>query len=150
MNDIYDIYDMILHKLKEKGYKLTPQRKAVIDTILNNEHKHLNTEEIYDVLKKQYPNMGLATVYRTLIVLDELGVISKVNFDDGYIRYEIITDNTQHRHHHLICTNCGKITEVMEDLLDDLEKTVELKYEFKITDHNLKIYGLCKECLDDQ
>lgn len=94
--------------------------------------------------------MGLATVYRTLIVLDELGVISKINFDDGYIRYEIITDDTHHRHHHLICSRCGKVIEVTEDLLDDLEKIVEQKYEFKIDDHSLKIYGLCKECLDDQ
>ncbi len=147
MNDVYEI---ILQKLKEQGYKLTPQRKAVIDTILNNDHKHLNTEEIYDALKEQYPKMGLATVYRTLIVLDELSVISKINFDDGYIRYEIITDSSHHRHHHLICNRCGKVIEVMEDLLDDLEKIVEQKYEFKIIDHNLKIYGLCKECLDDQ
>ena len=147
MNDVYEI---ILQKLKEQGYKLTPQRKAVIDTILNNDHKHLNTEEIYDALKEKYPKMGLATVYRTLIVLDELGVISKINFDDGYIRYEIITDSNLHRHHHLICNRCGKVIEVMEDLLDDLEKIVEQKYKFKIIDHNLKIYGLCKECLDDQ
>ncbi|MCD6436100.1 MAG: transcriptional repressor [Clostridiales bacterium] len=143
-------HEIILKKLKLNGYKLTPQRKAVIDVILKNEHKHLNTEEIYDALKKKYPKMGLATVYRTLLILDKISVVSKVNFDDGYIRYEINTDSSHHHHHHLICIKCGKVIEVIEDLLDDLERTVEQKYEFKIDNHNVKIYGLCKECLDDQ
>ncbi|MBN2260853.1 MAG: transcriptional repressor [Clostridiales bacterium] len=143
-----DVYTSILQKVKIKGYKLTPQRKAVIDTILKNDHRHLNTEEIYEIVKELYPNIGLATVYRTLIVLDELDVITKMNFDDGCIRYEMNSET--HQHHHLICRNCGNVIEVMEDLLDDLEKTVEKKYQFKIIDHNLKIYGLCKNCLDSQ
>jgi Fur family ferric uptake transcriptional regulator len=145
MNDIF--YD-ILNRVKEKGYKLTPQRKAVVLAILNHDHMHLNTEEIYALVKEEYPKIGLATVYRTLIVLDELDVITKMNFDDGCIRYEINSET--HQHHHLICRNCGKVIEVMEDLLDDIEAMVEEKYQFKIIDHNLKIYGLCKHCLDNQ
>lgn len=141
-------FNFILGKLKEKGYKLTPQRKVVIDIILRDNHRHLNTEEIYEQVKKTYPNIGLATVYRTLIVLDELGIITRMNFDDGCIRYEMNSD--EHQHHHLICKNCGRVIEVMEDLLEDLEVTVEQKYRFKIIDHNLKIYGLCEDCMKNQ
>ena len=143
-----DQYNQILTKLKKQGYKLTPQRKVVIDIILSHNHRHLNTEEIYEQVKVKYPNIGLATVYRTLIVLDELGIIARMNFDDGCILYEMNSDD--HQHHHLICKNCGKVIEMMEDLLEDLEETVEKNYQFKIIDHNLKIYGLCKDCIDNQ
>lgn len=142
------VYEEILVKLKTKGYKLTPQRKVVVDIILKNDHRHLNTEEIYEQVKKIYPNIGLATVYRTLIVLDELKVISKMNFDDGCVRYEM--NSEEHQHHHLICKNCGRVIEVMEDLLEELEITVEKNYQFRISDHNLKFYGLCKDCKDNQ
>ena len=141
-------FESVLDKLKSKGYKLTPQRKVVIDIIMCNNHMHLNTEEIYEQVKKKYPNIGLATVYRTLIVLDELEIITKMNFDDGCVRYEM--HSSDHQHHHLICRNCGKVIEVMEDLLEDLEITVEKKYNFKIIDHTLKIYGLCEDCKDGQ
>lgn len=141
-------YDQILVKLKEMGYKLTPQRKVVIDIILKHDHRHLNTEEIYEQVKQTHPNIGLATVYRTLIVLDDLGIITRMNFDDGCIRYEMNSDD--HQHHHLICKRCGRVIEVMEDLLEDLEITVEKNYRFKIIDHNLKFYGLCDECRKSQ
>ena len=142
------IYKDIFDKMKSLGYKLTPQRKVVIDIILKNDHNHLNTEEIYEQVKSYYPNIGLATVYRTLIILSDIKVINKINFDDGCIRYEINT--IDHQHHHLICRNCGKVIEVKEDLLEELEVVVEKKYQFKIIDHNLKFYGLCKNCIDNQ
>lgn len=144
-----DNYSDILKKMKLKGYKLTPQRKTIIDAIFNNncDSLHLSAEEIYDIVKINFPDIGLATVYRTLIVLDELKIISKINFDDGCDRYEMIAE--KHQHHHLICKKCGKVIEVSEDLLEKLEKTVEKNYEFKIIDHNVKIYGLCKKCSND-
>lgn len=142
------IYKDIFEKMQSLGYKLTPQRKVVIDIIFKNDHNHLNTEEIYEHVKLQYPKIGLATVYRTLIVLSDIKVINKINFDDGCIRYEI--NSTNHQHHHLICRNCGKVIEVKEDLLEELEVIVENNYQFKIIDHNLKFYGLCKDCIDNQ
>src|SRR5690606_19103353 len=95
--------------LKEEGYKLTTQRKAILDAILENHEKHLNPEEIYNIVKLKCPDIGIATVYRTLQLFEKLNIVCRVNFDDGYNRYELIYDTEQHQHHHLICLNCGKV-----------------------------------------
>ncbi len=131
--------------LKEKGFKLTSQRGSVLDIILENTGKHLSAEEIYDLVKINCPEIGLATVYRTMQVLDELGLVYKNNFDDGRTRYEI-TQNEDHQHHHLVCRKCGKVIEVEEDLLEQLEHQVEKKYNFSITNHKVKFFGYCNEC----
>ncbi|WP_138203208.1 Fur family transcriptional regulator [Haloimpatiens lingqiaonensis] len=135
--------------LKNKGYKLTPQRRAVVSIIIDNEGKHLTAEEIYDLVKEQCPEIGLATVYRTVQLLEQLGVISKLELDDGCARYELVHEDENHKHHHLICTKCGKVTEVKDDLLEDLEGKIEETYKFKIYDHSLKFYGLCRNCIDN-
>jgi Fur family ferric uptake transcriptional regulator len=134
------------NNLKEKGYKLTPQRRAILDTIIKSEGKHLTAEEIYELVKVDCPEIGLATVYRTVLLLDELGVICKLDLNDGCSRYELVHQNENHQHHHLICTNCGKVLEVEGDLLENLEKNIEEKCNFEIKNHSLKFYGLCSDC----
>ena len=84
MNSNHESYKK---KLKEAGYKLTPQRIAIINAIAESKGEHLNTEEIYDIVKQRNPEMGLATVYRTLQLLDELEVVSSLNLEDGCVRY---------------------------------------------------------------
>ena len=138
--------DQLKTLLREKGYKLTPQRRAVLNIIMENQGEHLNTEEIYDLVKVQCPDIGLATVYRTLQILDEMGLILKINLDDGCSRYEYNHHQDDHQHHHLICQNCGKIIEVGEDLLEPLEEQITEKYQFTITDHKVKFFGLCAKC----
>jgi Fur family transcriptional regulator, ferric uptake regulator len=132
--------------LKEKGYKLTPQRRAIVDMIINSEGKHLTAEEIYDLVKVDCPEIGLATVYRTIVLLEELGIICKLDLGDGCARYELIHDEESHQHHHLVCSNCGKVIEVEGDLLESIEQNIEKKYEFRIQNHSLKFFGLCSEC----
>ncbi|MDO5038116.1 Fur family transcriptional regulator [Clostridium sp.] len=132
--------------LKEKGYKLTPQRRAIVDTIIKNEGRHLTAEEIYDEVKKDCPEIGLATVYRTVALLEEVKLLSRLDLSDGCSRYEIIHQDEEHRHHHLICNQCNKVFEVEEDLLEELEHRIETKYKFKIQDHSVKFYGICDEC----
>lgn len=143
MNVAHDAYKK---KLKEAGYKLTPQRIAIINVIADNKGKHLSTEEIYDIVKIKNPEMGLATVYRTLQLLDELEVVSSLNLEDGCVRYELYCDDGAHNHHHLLCTSCGGVIEVEGDLLDALEEKIERDYDFKILDHKLKFYGICSKC----
>ena len=104
--------EVVKLKLKEEGYKLTPQRRSIVDIMIKNEGKHLNSEEIYDLVKVACPEIGLATVYRTLQLLDDIGAVSKLNLDDGCCRYEISTNDETHNHHHLICKKCNKIIEV--------------------------------------
>lgn len=132
--------------LKKKGYKLTPQRRSIVDTIIVNEGKHLTAEEIYDEVKKSCPEIGLATVYRTILLLEELGIISRLDLNDGCSRYEMVHSNETHRHHHLICNICHSVSEVQDDLLDDLEADIQKDYKFKILDHSVKFYGICGEC----
>ncbi|KPU44949.1 ferric uptake regulation protein [Oxobacter pfennigii] len=138
--------DAFKQHLKDRGYKLTPQRRAVLDKIIENEGKHLTTEEIYDLVKSDCPEIGLATVYRTLQLLEEMNLIFKLNLNDGINRYELVHDEEDHYHHHLICVKCGKVIEVEGDLLEALEKEVEKQYKFNITNHLLKFFGTCVEC----
>lgn len=136
----------IRERLRQKGYKFTPQRRAVLDIVVDNVGKHLSTEEIYDLVKVCCPEIGLATVYRTLLLLSEMGVLSKINLDDGCVRYELNLHEEDHQHHHLICTQCGDVLEVVVDLLEALETEIEKSYDFKISDHNVKFFGICKKC----
>lgn len=132
-------------KLKQHGYKLTNQRRAVLKIILENENEHLSSEEIYKLVKQRFPDIGLATVYRTLQLFDELDIIHKLNFGDGCYRYEI---NRQqgHHHHHLICVKCGRVIECGDDLLEKLEANIEKENNFKVIDHRVKFFGYCSKC----
>jgi len=132
--------------LKEKGCKLTTQRRAVLDVLMEHKGKHLSTEEIYEYVKEKCPEIGLATVYRTVQLFEEIKIIDRLNFDDGCSRYELIIDNEEHHHHHLICESCGRVIEVEEDLLEELEERIESKYYFKVKNHKVKFYGLCQKC----
>ncbi|WP_025728579.1 Fur family transcriptional regulator [Atopobacter phocae] len=136
----------IQQKLQAAGYKLTPQREMTLQVLLDKDEEHLSAEEIYMLLKANYPSIGLATVYRTLDILTEIGVIYKVNFDDGLARYDLKTTGSEHFHHHLLCLECGKIDEVFDDLLVDIEPIVERDYQFKVVDHRLTFHGICAEC----
>ncbi|WP_097025595.1 Fur family transcriptional regulator [Clostridium peptidivorans] len=142
----YEDVENLKNVLKEKGYKLTPQRRAIVEIIIKNEGSHLTTEEIYNLVKDECPEIGLATVYRTVMLLEEMGLLSKLDLNDGCSRYELIHEDENHQHHHLICRNCGKVIEVQGDLLEELEDNIEKKYNFKIEDHSVKFYGLCNEC----
>ncbi|MDK2901466.1 MAG: Fur family transcriptional regulator, ferric uptake regulator [Thermosediminibacterales bacterium] len=140
-----DKIEEIERKLKERDYKLTSQRRATLDVLLESQSKHLNTEEIYNLVKTKYPDIGLATVYRTLQLLDELDIIHKLNFGDGCYRYELNLQQ-QHHHHHLICLKCGEVFEFGDDLLETLEENIEKTSNFKILDHRVKFFGYCSKC----
>ena len=134
--------------LREKGLKVTSQRLMVLNILSAHGDEHLTVEEIYDLAKEESPEIGLATIYRTVQVLLELHVIEKVTFDDGFARYELNGEETGsgHRHHHAICTQCGKVYSLETDLLDTLEKQVFESLGFEVTDPEVKLYGLCSAC----
>lgn len=143
--NLRDVEEIKLY-LKSKGYKLTAQRECILGIIIKNRDKHLTVDEIYKYVYEENKTIGIATVYRTILLFEELGVLIKLIFDDRVIRYELSSFDEKHTHHHLICVKCNKIMEVKEDLLEELEKRVEMKYKFKILDHNLKILGICSKC----
>ena len=129
---------------------MTPQRRSIVDAIIKNEGEHLTADEIYDEVKLTCPEIGLATVYRTILLLEEIGVIYKLDLNDGCSRYELAHEHETHRHHHLVCNSCGRVLEVHGDLLEELEKDIEKKYGFKISDHMVKFFGICKECSEKE
>ena len=138
--------EALKESLKQKGYKLTPQRRSIVDTIVDSEGKHLTAEEIYDEVKKKCPEIGLATVYRTILLLEQIGIVSKIHLNDGCSRYELVHEDEEHRHHHLICNDCKKVIEVQDDLLEELEERIRNTYGFDILDHSVKFFGICSEC----
>ena len=133
-------------KFREKQYKLTPQRQTILQAFVDHQDQHLSAEDVYGIVREKSPDIGLATVYRTLELLNELEVLQKMDFGDGRSRYEINEDNTPHQHHHLICLSCGKVKEFEDDLLETLETAIARKSNFQIMDHQLKFYGYCQEC----
>ncbi len=135
--------------LKDRGLKVTRQRLMVLEAIASRPDEHLTAEEIFALVKVDSPDIGLATVYRTIQLLNELHLIDRINFDDGFVRYEMgtVSDCEQkHHHHHLICMKCGKVISFRDDLLEELEERITATTGFFIVDHEVKLYGFCKEC----
>ena len=128
--------------------KVTNQRLLVLETIADRPGQHLTAEEIYELTKEKYPEIGLATIYRTVQVLVDLQVIDKVSFDDGLTRYELAVEDEErrHRHHHAICQKCGTVISIEADLLENLEQAVLDATGFCVADHEVKLYGYCKTC----
>ena len=121
--------ELLKEKLRGKGLKVTHQR--------------------LQVLSVDNPEIGLATVYRTLQLLLDMQLVDRIDFGDGCVRYEIghlLNGDTRHNHHHLICKRCNKVVPFDDDLLDDLEEHIEKATGFHVLDHELKFYGLCSRC----
>ena len=108
--------------LRGKGLKVTAQRIAVLSVLSEKPDSHLTAEEIYDLVKVSSPDIGLATVYRTIQILLELKIIDRIYLDDGYVRYEmghVYEDEDSHHHHHLICVKCGRVMSFQGDRIFD-------------------------------
>ncbi|NLY75821.1 MAG: transcriptional repressor [Firmicutes bacterium] len=135
--------DIFINHLNNKGQKLTSQRKIILNAFLNSEH-HVSTEELYDTLKQDYPAIGLATVYRTLKLLCECGLAIELRLSDGIVRYEHLFN---HDHHdHLVCMRCGKIIEVVEPEIEELQEKLARDHGFSVIYHQMELYGICREC----
>ncbi len=139
--------------LRTNGLKITNQRIGILEVLSNRPGEHLTAEEIYDYVKLEYPDIGLATVYRTIQLLSELDLIDKLNLDDGYVRYEIgnkAKEDSCHHHHHLICLECGSVYAFQDDLLENLEERIKKTLGFEVVDHEVKLYGHCKICINQK
>ena len=134
-------------KIKDKKCKMTSQRQVILRAFVESDIRHMNAEEVFELVKKMSPDIGLATVYRTLDLFTEMDLLKKLDFDDGCSRYELNDrDNEGHFHHHLICLGCGKVWECQDDLLETLESILQKRLHFHTVDHQLKVYGYCEEC----
>jgi Fur family ferric uptake transcriptional regulator len=135
--------DIFLEYLAENGFKVTPQRMAVLEA-LEQEEGHLTSEELYERIKAQDPSLGQATVYRTMKLLCEAGLARAVNFGDGVTRYEFSHGATHHDH--LICERCQRNIEVVDYEIERLQEELARKHGFTLTRHKMYLYGLCPDC----
>jgi len=138
-------HDLLRTELRRRKQRMTAQRELVLRSFLEADADHLSAEEVYRKVVEKRQRISKATVYRTVDLLAEVGILRKIVFRDGVIRYEI-AEGGKHHHHHLICSECGKVTEFSMDLLENLEDVIEKKTGFRINDHQLKFYGLCPSC----
>lgn len=139
-------------RLKNRGYRVTAARKAILE-VLSRTNGHLSAEDIFGRIRKTCPSSGLTTVYRTLDVLVETGMVSRHDFGDGRGRYELSDGHSfKKHHHHLVCKVCRRVidyTEFSEEELAFLKKTQEglaRKYGFEIDDHEIAFRGRCPSC----
>jgi len=138
-------------KLRAWGHRTTIPRNAVIE-LLDRSTKHPSAEEIYLAVHRTHPGIGLTTVYRTLELIEQMGIIRKLFFGDGWSRYEISDGPHWRYHHHLFCMKCGKVMDYtdfvteQQRLLKKIGEVLSKKYKFKISTHQLHFYGLCQKC----
>lgn len=144
----------LYRKLKDRGYKITIAREAILEA-LSKTDKHLSSKDIYSIVNKKFPVIGLTTVYRTLDVLSSAGLVSRFDFGDGQIRYELTKDLIDKgHHHHLVCLKCNRVIDYNDfiddeiELLRETETGLSKKYNFEITNHLIQFYGLCDKCLN--
>jgi len=133
----------VTNVLRRRGYKLTPQRRAIIATIMRNEG-HLTPAEIYEDVRKEYPAVGLVTVYRTIEMLSGLGLICEVHAG-GSCRSYLMRRPSEH-HHHLICSGCGKVVDFAGCDLGEFRQKLSRDTGFEISGHLLEFLGRCRDC----
>ena len=145
MNDPELRFNAIIDKLSGNGNKLTPQRLAVA-RVLSVSEGHPSVETIYEQLKKDFPTMSLATVYRNVMLIKSLGEALELGFTDGSNRYD---GNNPCPHPHVVCIKCKKIIDPDLSSLKDMTREVTEETGFKILTHRLDFFGVCKDCMDE-
>lgn len=138
------LLDQFKTLLKNNTLKFTKQRELILKFLYENEG-HFTPEDIYMLIKKSYPdvNIGIATVYRTLALLENEGIASSISFGAQGKKYEF---GMRKHHDHLICTNCGEIIEFFDETIEERQEEIAKKFNFKMQDHTMKIIGLCEKC----
>jgi Fur family peroxide stress response transcriptional regulator len=144
MTDPQTRYDQVVEKLREEDFRLTPQRLAVLK-ILTGTKDHPSVEEIYARVKPDFPTTSLATVYKTLTLLKQMGEVMELAFGDGCSRYD---GNNPYPHPHMICVKCKDIVDPDIESLSRLTRDVAQKTNFQILHHRLDFFGICPRCQD--
>ncbi len=135
----------VVATLRRHGYKLTQQRRVVIQAITSNQEHHTPTA-IYEKVHRDQPNIGLVTIYRTLELLARLRLICELHAGDSCRSYTI---GAPGHHHHLICSNCGKVVDFSGCELEEAQQSLSRQTGFRIDGHLLEFVGLCQACQEE-
>ena len=129
--------------LRCRGQKVTGARRRILEEVFQH-HDHFDAEELYQRLKKRHASVSRATVYRTLNLLDQCGLVRKMEMGDSRSIYEHILG---HPHHdHLVCLGCGRLEEFSHPLIEEMQSQVCQQHSFQMLSHALQIHGFCREC----
>jgi len=128
--------------LKDKGYKLTGQRRLIIE-VFNESHGHYTAQEVFDLVREKSKSINFSTIYRNLELLSDLEIIDKLQLESGISHYELC--GLEH-HHHVICKKCGDMQEIDVCPFAGLEEEQLKAIGFKATGHKFEIYGYCSKC----
>ena len=137
-----DRFAIFKEHLRRQGLKSTAQRDDIAKVFFAA-NGHISVEELYNDVKRVNPHIGYATVYRTMKLLTECGLVLERHFRDGEARYESAGG---HHHDHLICESCGKIVEFEEPRIESLQSEVARRLGFELSGHKMELYGRCADC----
>lgn len=130
-------------QLKQAGLKVTLPRMKILQMLENSKQRHMSAEDVYQSLLDAGDDVGLATVYRVLSQFESAGLITRHNFEGDHAVYEL---NEGEHHDHLVCMKCGTVAEFVDDVIESRQQAIAEKFNFRMTDHSLNIYGLCGQC----
>ena len=133
----------LTHRLRTRSRKITGPRQAILEILRRHPHPMTN-REIFGSLPKG--DCDLATIYRSMHLLENMGMVKRFDFGDGIARYELVAAGDDGHHHHLICTRCADVVELEDCFPIELEKTIAARNGFKAITHKLEFFGLCPEC----
>ncbi len=137
-------FEELMQKLRERHCRLTPQRIALL-RILASSHDHPSAAHLYDRIRSQFPTTSLATVYKTLSLLDDMGEVLELGFSGDDNRYD---GNRPYPHPHLICLRCRRIMDADVQVAESLARETAQGAGFRVVGHRFDIYGLCAHCQD--
>lgn len=126
--------------LKKAGLKITLPRMKILQMLESSDKRHMSAEDIYKLLLEAGDEIGLATIYRVLTQFETAGLVIRHHFEGGQAVFEM--DRGRH-HDHLVCVKCGKVTEFVDEMIEQRQKAVAEKHGFQLTDHSMILYGHC-------
>ncbi|GHV05285.1 ferric uptake regulation protein [Campylobacterota bacterium] len=141
--DFEELLVRLSAKLRNRGHKMTAQREAILREIFNA--GHFTPEALRDLVAKRYPKrkIGLATIYRTLNILEDEKIVTSVSFGVSGKRYEF---GIKDHHDHMICDICGEMIEFVDEQIEKRQKLIAKQHNFRIVSHTMQIRGVCAKC----
>ncbi len=147
-NDRTIEYEQLLNDfknlLKKNNLKFTIQREVILETLYNSD-EHLTPESLHRLIQEKFPELktGIATIYRTLALLEESNMVTSLSFGAQGKKYEL---GAKEHHDHMICTECGNITEFVDEEIEERQHSIAEALGFEMSDHSMQIYGICAKC----
>ncbi len=130
-------------RLRRKSHKLTGPRQSIL-TVLRENVRPLSNKQIHAAL--QPGECDLATVYRSMRLLEEAGIVKRFDLGDGLARYELLREGDDGHHHHLVCNRCASVVEIAECFTGELEERIARRNGFQAVTHRLEFFGVCPAC----